>query len=163
MAHPPRHPRRGRGDRPHLHPHPLPRPPRPPLLARALPPPLPQLHDTAAIHADAELLTVRVETFATELTPAGTILDEEPFGFANAPGPLTAGYATASWPSPSRSASSNGAGAAISLVGGLVMVTAGSALVAATSGPMTLSAGASMTMLGGGDINAKAPNIKLNQ
>ena len=33
-----------------------------------------------------KLLATRVETFATELAPQGTLLDEEPFGFANAPG-----------------------------------------------------------------------------
>lgn len=50
------------------------------------------LHDADALGADAKLLAVRVETFATELTPQGTILDEEPFGFAGAVGPLTAGF-----------------------------------------------------------------------
>ncbi len=50
------------------------------------------LHDGDGIHPDAKLLAARVETFATELTPQSTILDEEPFGFANAPGPLAAGF-----------------------------------------------------------------------
>ena len=43
LARRPRHPRGGRGDRPHRADHPLPRPARAPLLARALPPPVPQL------------------------------------------------------------------------------------------------------------------------
>jgi type VI secretion system secreted protein VgrG len=50
------------------------------------------LHDADGFHADAKLLTVRVETFATELTPAQTLLDEDAFGFAGIPGPLTVGY-----------------------------------------------------------------------
>jgi type VI secretion system secreted protein VgrG len=50
------------------------------------------LHDGDGLHADAKLLAVRVETFATELTPQHTILDEEPFGFAGAPGPLVTGF-----------------------------------------------------------------------
>jgi type VI secretion system secreted protein VgrG len=49
------------------------------------------LHDADGLRADAKLLAVRVETFATELTPEQTILDEEPFGFAGAVGPLTPG------------------------------------------------------------------------
>jgi type VI secretion system secreted protein VgrG len=50
------------------------------------------LHDGDGIHPDVKLLAARVETFATELAPQGTLLDEEPFGFANAPGPLAAGF-----------------------------------------------------------------------
>jgi len=50
------------------------------------------LTDGDGINADATLLPVRVETFATELAPQNTALDEEPFGFANAPGPVTAGF-----------------------------------------------------------------------
>ena len=50
------------------------------------------LHDGDGINQDVKLLTTRVETYATELTPQGTILDEEPFGFANTAGPLTAGH-----------------------------------------------------------------------
>jgi type VI secretion system secreted protein VgrG len=49
------------------------------------------LTDADGISADAKLLTVRVETYATELTPQGTVLDEEPFGFANTTGAPTAG------------------------------------------------------------------------
>ena len=49
------------------------------------------LHDGDGLISDAELLAVRVETFATELLPEHTILDEEPFGFAGATGPLAAG------------------------------------------------------------------------
>jgi type VI secretion system secreted protein VgrG len=51
-----------------------------------------KLIDGDGMLADAKLLAVRVETFATELTPQQTILDEEPFGFAGAPGPLAAGF-----------------------------------------------------------------------
>jgi type VI secretion system secreted protein VgrG len=50
------------------------------------------LRDGDGIHPDVKLLAAGVETYATELTPQSTILDEEPFGFANAPGPLIAGY-----------------------------------------------------------------------
>jgi type VI secretion system secreted protein VgrG len=50
------------------------------------------LHDADTLARDAKLLTVRVETYATELLPQGTLLDEEPFGFAHAAGPLAIGY-----------------------------------------------------------------------
>jgi len=50
------------------------------------------LQDGDGINPDAKLLAARVETFATELAPQGTLLDEEPFGFANVPGPLAAGF-----------------------------------------------------------------------
>jgi type VI secretion system secreted protein VgrG len=50
------------------------------------------LHDGDGINQDAKLLATRVELYATELTPQGTILNEEPWGFANLPGPLAAGY-----------------------------------------------------------------------
>lgn len=50
------------------------------------------LHDTDGILEDMQLLAVRVETFATELTPQRTLLDEEPFGFANAVGPPSQGF-----------------------------------------------------------------------
>ena len=50
------------------------------------------LRDHDGTLPDAKLLATRVETFATELTPKGTVLDEDPFGFANAPGPLSAGF-----------------------------------------------------------------------
>jgi type VI secretion system secreted protein VgrG len=41
---------------------------------------------------DQELLIVRSEVFATELTPEGTILDEEPFGFRGQCGEPQAGF-----------------------------------------------------------------------
>jgi type VI secretion system secreted protein VgrG len=50
------------------------------------------LHDGDGLIADAKLLAVRVETFATELAPQQTILDEEPFGFAGATGTPTASF-----------------------------------------------------------------------
>jgi type VI secretion system secreted protein VgrG len=50
------------------------------------------LHDTDGLVSDAKLLAVRVETFATELTPQGTLLDQEPFGFTDATGALVSGY-----------------------------------------------------------------------
>lgn len=50
------------------------------------------LHDEDGLHNDLELFAVRVETFATELAPQQTILDEEPFGFAQAAGALTPGF-----------------------------------------------------------------------
>lgn len=50
------------------------------------------LHDADGFHDDLELFAVRVETFATELAPQQTILDEEPFGFAQAAGPLAPGF-----------------------------------------------------------------------
>lgn len=50
------------------------------------------LHDEDGLHDDLDLFAVRVETFATELSPQQTILDEEPFGFAQATGPLTPGF-----------------------------------------------------------------------
>ncbi|MEP7120955.1 MAG: type VI secretion system tip protein TssI/VgrG [Byssovorax sp.] len=50
------------------------------------------LHDADGLHDDIELFAVRVETFATELAPQQTILDEEPFGFAQATGPLAPGF-----------------------------------------------------------------------
>jgi type VI secretion system secreted protein VgrG len=50
------------------------------------------MHDADTLARDAKLLTVRVETYATELAPQGTLLDEEPFGFTPATGPLAAGY-----------------------------------------------------------------------
>ena len=50
------------------------------------------LRDGDGLNPDVKLLAAGVETYATELTPENTILEEEPFGFANAPGPLTAGY-----------------------------------------------------------------------
>lgn len=50
------------------------------------------LHDSDGLHDDLELFAVRLETFATELAPQQTILDEEPFGFAQATGALTPGF-----------------------------------------------------------------------
>lgn len=50
------------------------------------------LHDADGITGDAKLLAVRVETVATAIAVKDTVLDEEPFGFANATGPLTVGY-----------------------------------------------------------------------
>src|SRR6202044_1046517 len=50
------------------------------------------LHDADALARDAKLLAVRVETYATELAPQGTLLDEEPFGFTHATGPLAIGH-----------------------------------------------------------------------
>src|SRR5580704_3188113 len=50
------------------------------------------LRDADALQRDAKLLTVRVETFATELAPQGTVLDDERFGFADAPGAPSPGY-----------------------------------------------------------------------
>ena len=51
-----------------------------------------KLHDRDGLREDVDLLVVRVETFATELTPQGTVLDDEPFGFTGATGALEAGY-----------------------------------------------------------------------
>ena len=51
-----------------------------------------QLHDADGLQNDLDLFAVRVETFATELAPQQTILDEEPFGFAQATGPLAPGF-----------------------------------------------------------------------
>ena len=51
-----------------------------------------ELHDGDGLVADAKLLAVRVETFATELTPQQTVLDEEPFGVGGTTGPLSVGY-----------------------------------------------------------------------
>lgn len=48
----------------------------------------------------------------------------------------------------------NGAGASISLVGGMVVIHSG--------GATALDAGGAMTLKAGGDISANAPNIKLN-
>ena len=50
------------------------------------------LHDADALTQDAKYLAVRVETFATQLTPTGTILDVERFGFAGAMGAPALGY-----------------------------------------------------------------------
>lgn len=50
------------------------------------------VQDGDNLRPDVELCAVRVETWATELTPQGTILDEEPFGFTGATGPLLAGF-----------------------------------------------------------------------
>jgi type VI secretion system secreted protein VgrG len=49
------------------------------------------LTDGDGINPDLQLLAVRVETYATELTPQGTVLDEDPFGFAGAVGPPAVG------------------------------------------------------------------------
>lgn len=49
------------------------------------------LHDADGFHDDLDLFTVRVETYATELAPQQTILDEEPFGFAQTTGAPTPG------------------------------------------------------------------------
>lgn len=51
-----------------------------------------RLQDDDGQHEDVDLLVVRVEAFATERAPEGTVLDEEPFGFAGATGPLRPGY-----------------------------------------------------------------------
>ena len=51
------------------------------------------LHDGDGINPDVKLLPVAVETYATELIPQSTILDEEPFGFANAPSRLLVCFA----------------------------------------------------------------------
>ncbi|HZF49514.1 MAG TPA: type VI secretion system tip protein TssI/VgrG [Polyangiaceae bacterium] len=50
------------------------------------------LHDADGLLNSRKLLAVRVETFATELAPAETILDEEPFGFAGMTGAPSPGY-----------------------------------------------------------------------
>jgi type VI secretion system secreted protein VgrG len=50
------------------------------------------VHDADNQNPDQQILVVRVETYATEVTPRGTLLDEEPFGFAQAPGAPTHGY-----------------------------------------------------------------------
>jgi type VI secretion system secreted protein VgrG len=50
------------------------------------------LHDEDGMLQDQKLLAVRVETYATERPVEGTILDEDPFGFANAVGPLKTGF-----------------------------------------------------------------------
>ena len=50
------------------------------------------LHDADGIFDNRKLLAVRVETFATELAPPDTVLDEEPFGFGGAIGPPSPGY-----------------------------------------------------------------------
>ncbi len=49
------------------------------------------LHDADGLLPDAKLLAVRVETFATQLRPEGTLLDEEPFGFTSSAGTAGAG------------------------------------------------------------------------
>jgi type VI secretion system secreted protein VgrG len=49
------------------------------------------LVDGDGINPTLNLLAVRVETYATELTPQGTVLDDEPFGFTNFTGPLAVG------------------------------------------------------------------------
>jgi hypothetical protein len=41
-------------------------------------------------------------------------------------------------------------------------IGAGSAIVATASGPVTVGAGAALDLSAGGNINAKAANIKLN-
>jgi type VI secretion system secreted protein VgrG len=51
-----------------------------------------KLHDTDGLRKDHEYLIVRVETFATQLLPAGTLLDREPFGFGPGPAPSVPGY-----------------------------------------------------------------------
>lgn len=51
-----------------------------------------KLHDGDGLVADEELIAVRVETYATELAVEGTLLDEEPFGFAGAVGAPKPGY-----------------------------------------------------------------------
>jgi type VI secretion system secreted protein VgrG len=51
-----------------------------------------RMHDDDGQHEDVDLLVVRVETFATERAPEGTVLDDEPFGFARSSGPLRPGY-----------------------------------------------------------------------
>lgn len=53
-----------------------------------------KLHDGDGLAADEELVPVRVETYATELAVEGTLLNEEPFGFAGAAGPPSPGYAS---------------------------------------------------------------------
>ena len=45
-----------------------------------------QLRDDDGLRDDAELLIVRVETFASELLPEGTPLDLQPFGFSGSRG-----------------------------------------------------------------------------
>jgi type VI secretion system secreted protein VgrG len=49
------------------------------------------LQDADGINPEQQLLAVGVETYSTELTPQGTVLDEEPFGFANTLGTPTVG------------------------------------------------------------------------
>jgi type VI secretion system secreted protein VgrG len=46
-----------------------------------------KLEDGDHLRSDVELLAVRVETYAVQLAPVGTVLDEEPFGFAGSPPP----------------------------------------------------------------------------
>jgi type VI secretion system secreted protein VgrG len=48
-----------------------------------------KLEDGDHLRSDVELLAVRVETYAVQLAPAGTVLDEEPFGFAGSSPPAT--------------------------------------------------------------------------
>lgn len=50
------------------------------------------VQDGDNLRSDLELCAVRVETWATELTPQGTMLDQEPFGFASTTGPPAAGF-----------------------------------------------------------------------
>jgi type VI secretion system secreted protein VgrG len=50
------------------------------------------LHDADGVLQDQKLLAVRVESYAIERAPEGTILDEEPFGFAHTTGAHAAGY-----------------------------------------------------------------------
>ncbi|APR87636.1 VgrG protein [Minicystis rosea] len=56
----------------------------------------------------------------------------------------------------------NGAGANIAMIGGLISITAGAALITTSAGPVVATAGAAITVGAGGNINATAPNIKLN-
>lgn len=57
---------------------------------------------------------------------------------------------------------SNGAGAAITLLGGNILINAGAAILETAGGPIVNSAGGPLNLTAGGNINALAPLIKLN-
>ena len=57
---------------------------------------------------------------------------------------------------------SNNAGASIALVGGLVAISAKGGIVETAAGAFIQASGGAMSITAGGDINAAAPNIKLN-
>ncbi|XYI02870.1 type VI secretion system Vgr family protein [Sorangium sp. So ce1128] len=56
-----------------------------------------KLRDQAGLHPAQELLAVRIETWATELTLPGTILDTEKFGFSGSIAPQRAGFESRFW------------------------------------------------------------------
>jgi type VI secretion system secreted protein VgrG len=57
---------------------------------------------------------------------------------------------------------SNGAGSSISLLGGLIVISAGGTMLVSTGGPLLQLAGGPMAIIAGGDIAAAAPTIHLN-